>query len=291
MPEAGSSRRRETRRRIRKLELTAAEASGLFGGGVAWINDDRQPYRLSIIARNPTLDGHVFQTAPVISPMGPSEAESSTWFLTDYFTTRSPADWTDPVSGRARGASAALADADPPFPNLTPFTGRPTLARVTDLAAQTLSDDGPIWVLTDLATAKALDLTPVSLENAKGDFVAPTAESMAAAVTTMEPDANGVLLPDPNATAAATAAAADASAAATVEPYPLTYVVYALAPAEPMVDSACVVEADSQALLTSWLTYLVGDGQKNLPAGFQPLTADLHTAALSSIAKVGACRP
>jgi hypothetical protein len=93
-------------------------------------------------------------------------------------------------------------------------------------------------------------------------------------VADMQPDAQGLLQPpaqptDPNA-------------------YPLTYVEYALVPAQPLVDATCAPRTASQAELTTWLHYLTGAGQKVLPDGLAPLTPALAAQASTAIAQVGA---
>ena len=135
--------------------------------------------------------------------------------------------------------------------------------------------------MTDYATALLLGMTPVQIENANGVFVGPTAESMAAAVPTMKKTDDGRLMPDfssvPNIDG--------------VQPYPLTYVEYAVAPTQKLVDSKCVERAKSQGLMSTWLNYVAGDGQSKLPAGYLPLTDDLKTTAATAIAKVGSEAP
>src|SRR5205823_6084738 len=143
------------------------------------------------------------------------------------------------------------------------------------------NNSGGVWFLTDLATAQSLGLTTVELQNASGDFVEPTPETMAAAVPTMKADAAGMLIPDPRAGAASAAPGLAA-------PYPLTFVEYGLAPAAPLADATNACRTDSQALLRGWLTYITTTGQTVLPAGYQPLPADLRAQAAVAIAKVGA---
>ena len=145
-----------------------------------------------------------------------------------------------------------------------------------------------MWAITDLVTARALGLTPVAIENAKGDFVAPTPESMTAAVATMKTNADGLLLPDPLATSEGVHTSGGASAAEVVEPYPLTFVQYAMSPAQPLVDPlSSARRTDSQALLSSWLGYLTGQGQHVLPSGFEPLPPALQSVAQTTIPLVG----
>ena len=269
------------------IKLTAAEIAAIFGGGIPRLLDTAEPYGAAILARNPELKGALFISGQ-FRPMAPAKSEAASWFVTNYLTKLAQSAWVSRTQPPLpRGAAANLALADPKFPDLDTYSGRALLAKpVNNLSFP--NNDGPLWVLTDLATAKALGLTPVSIENAAGAFVAPTAASLEAAVATMKPDENGLLVSDP----AATAPSAPAAAAAVADPYPLTFVEYALAPAEPLVDEAtCSVRSSSQALLERWLAYVTGDGQQALPAGFVPLTPALATEAKESIAKVGRATP
>jgi sortase A len=264
------------------LKVTVAEMAAMFAGGVPYVIRDDLGYKAGILNRNPSLGGSLFATVPTNRPMAPAEAEASSWYMTNYFTKFAAADWVSPRDGDApRGASAAIATAVPGFTDLDTFSGRPLLQKVTDQAADAVLSVGPIWAMTDLATAKALGMTPVAIQAPDGSFVSPTPENMAAAVATMKPDDHGLLQPDPQ--------AAEASAAVDgVTPYPLTYVQYALTPAQPLVEADCTLRTDSQALLTKWLTYVTTDGQSNLPEGFVGLPDSLEQEAAASIQKVGA---
>jgi hypothetical protein len=270
------------------IKLTLRDLAALFSGGIPLVTDVGKSYQASILASNPELGGVPFALVPSARPMAPSEAESSSWFMTNYLASLDPSDWVTPDSGQARGASPSMATASPAFSALDLFSGRPILEKVIAVSQNAVSSPGPIWVMTDLATAKALGLTPVSIENAAGDFVAPTTDSMLAAVSTMKPDANRILLPDPHATGANMAATGSVSAATTTEPYPLTYVEYALTPAEPLHDATCALRASSQKLLSSWLDYVTGPGQQQLPPGLVPLPSSLAGTAQSALPLVGA---
>jgi hypothetical protein len=139
---------------------------------------------------------------------------------------------------------------------------------------QNPADPGPGWALTDYATAVALGMTPVAIENGSGEFVAPTPETMAAALDGMIHEPDGRLTPDPNASAAGA--------------YPLTTVEYAMAPAEQLVDDSCASRPHAQELLRTWLDYLTGPAQSSLPTGFVALPDSLREQAPAAIAKVGA---
>jgi hypothetical protein len=104
----------------------------------------------------------------------------------------------------------------------------------------------------------------------------------AAANMTAQPD--GTLLPNPQ-----------GGPVGGVEPYPLTYVEYAMVPAQPLVNSDCTANTAAQTALNEWLTYVVGAGQQDLPSGMAPLPSSLTAQAQTAIAKVGtgaaACTP
>jgi hypothetical protein len=244
------------------------------------------PYEAAIHDRNPELTQLFNTTAPGFSGgyVGAyADSEASSWYATRWLKTLAAGAWKVPDSptfgadrGRARGTDISLARADPSFANaLSLLSGRPAARKGL---IGTSADPRGVWLLTDLVTAKALSLTTVQIQNSKGDFIAPTSESLLAALPTMKQDDAGVLIADPGATAGAGA----------VQPYPMTMVEYALAPAEPLVDASCVARTDSQALLKGWLGHLVGDGQAALPAGFVALPPDLQAAAKAAVDKVGA---
>jgi sortase A len=272
------------------VELKASEIAAMLGGGNPWLTRDNLPYAKDILARNPQLKGLLlFSGGGNPNPIAPSSTESVNWLVTHYLETLSPADFIAPRTApvQQRHAAAALATANPDYQNeLNLLLGRPALAKVLDLASNSINTDGPVWVVTDLASAQALGMPPASIENAAGQFVAPTADSITAAVSTMKPDSNGMLVSDPSVTIASSSGTQ--AAAATTVPYPLTFVEYAMAPAEPLVDTAtCTARTGSQALLAAWLNYLLGDGQKTLPDGYAPLPSSLVEQAKAQIAKVG----
>jgi hypothetical protein len=144
--------------------------------------------------------------------------------------------------------------------------------------------------VTDASTAAAtwggLDdvalQTPDSLAAApdQATYVSPIGTqgtaAMQAAVANMASQPDGILLPNPQ-----------GGVVNGVEPYPLTYVEYAVAPAQPLVNSDCSANSDAQTALNQWLSFLVGGGQNALPAGMAPLPGSLVAQAQADIAKVG----
>jgi len=262
-----------------QLQMLASDSAALLSNGKSVLQNDSLPYSASILSENPSLQGIAYYVpANILTSSLPS---TSTWLLTSYFKAVAPADWvnrrTTPPTPRGQTSSLAVG-----FDDDSTLSGRPAMQKVTVPAA--LNDpDGPLWVFTDRATAASLSLTPVALDNGTGTFVSPTTDSMDAAVDAMQPGPLGVLEPT-----FGSAPQASASAAATPA-YPLTYVVYAFAPAQPLVDpTTCAPRSASQALLTKWLQYITGPGQQSMAPGLEQLTPALQTQAQAQITKVGA---
>ena len=259
-------------------ELTIPELTTLLAGGPA---GNIQSHLSDIYVRNPELASpgmFTIQNGAVLLS-APSDGESTSWFATRYVSSLDNSDWVVPSlplygddAGKPRGVDADLALASPSYNNaITLLTGRPPLEKAVDSID---ASGGGTWALTDLTTADALGMVPTQIQNADGEFVAPTAETMAAAVAGMQTNDDGTKVPDPNQTVG----------------YPLTYVEYALVPTQPLADAANVCRTSSQALLTTWLDYVTGTGQTNLPAGLVPLTPDLKAEAIAAIKKVGATK-
>jgi hypothetical protein len=99
---------------------------------------------------------------------------------------------------------------------------------------------------------------------------------MQAAVANMTSQPDGTLLPNPQ-----------GGAVNGVEPYPLTYVEYAIAPSQPLLNPDCTPNTTGQAALGQWLNFLVGGAQNDLPVGMVQLPSSLVTQAQADIAKVG----
>lgn len=267
------------------IKLTLDEVAKLMAGGFEGIRGDLA----AVEQRNPSLREFFDSTSAFGDQPGAyPEGESTSWFMTNHLAELRPDSFQVPNApgrfgsdaGRPRGAETNLALADPSYLNAVSLVlGRPAARKIMSVAASP-SSSGGVWFFTDLATAQALGLTVVQIENANGDFVAPTPESMAAAVPTMTVDEHGVRLPDPRATG---------EPGATVAPYPLTFVEYGIAPTEPLADAATnVCRPTSQDLLGTWLMYVTTGGQAVLPSGLEPLPPALAAEATAAIAEVGA---
>jgi LPXTG-site transpeptidase (sortase) family protein len=265
------------------LSLTADEAAGLLGYGRNLWGSITGKFRQPVLDRNPALNGFAYGLEAEVE--APSQTQASTYYMTNYLYALAKSDFVNPqfVPPSQHTPTNSLALAQPNFDLIALYTGRPALRKIMIPASFSVGD-GPLWAMTDLASAKAMGITPVALSGAGGEFVLPTAESMAAAVDGMKRNSEGMLEPDPS------LSGLNASAEATggVTPYPLTYVMYALVPAEPLVDeTTCTLRSDSQALLTRWMSYVTGAGQTNLPSGMQPLPPALQSEAQSLLATVG----
>ena len=151
------------------VHLTVDELTDLVTGG-QWQVD--QP---ALWDENPQLAaGGVFQQGNVSFRVGaPAWSGSSTWLLTRYLHDLRPARWKVPelplfgdVTGRPRTQSNSFALADPSFAGaLDLYDGRPALVKQVDGLAP---DPGGVWAITDLTTAEALDVYPVTIDNAQG---------------------------------------------------------------------------------------------------------------------------
>jgi ABC-type phosphate transport system substrate-binding protein len=261
-----------------EVRLTRDEVATLLGKSQFDLQVQHGP---AVLERNPEL-GKVYNTSTNASaPLALSSTSALSLYMTTYLDTLAPDAWkANAAFGNAdRGIDANLGTAAVPFGTsgvLNLLSDTSLLERSVYRFEQGFSalEPGPQWVLTDLATARELGLTPVSIQNAAGEYVRPTPESLAAAVPTMKAQEDGTLAPDVTTTAAGA--------------YPLTVVEYALSPREKLVDPACAPRSASQTLLKDWLTFITGPGQESLAGnGFVPLPGDLAGAAQQSIAQVG----
>jgi hypothetical protein len=178
--------------------------------------------------------------------------------------------------------------ASPPY-YVTPLTG-------SGLIAKALTPAGPNgnteFALTNSYSAANLwgglaDFPLQSLDSVKSStptFVPPAEDNMVAAVTDMTAQPDGTLTPNPN-----------AGPVNGVEPYPLTYVEYALAPTRPLLNANCTPNTQAQQNLANWLSYITGAGQQSLSptstTGLAPLTPALELQAEAAIAKIGKATP
>lgn len=266
------------------VKVTVAEMATLFGKGPFLFEAFNYD---TVAARNPQLAAVGSLTNfGRINPLAPAGSEAVSWLATSAFDTIAGDQWRTPpldIEGNPpdvpRGVHPSFALADPPFVSalFELYSAQSILKKAVAENEFKPYNYGPIWVLTDLATASQLGIPTVALQNAAGEFVAPTAESLRAALPDMAPQADGTMLPDPT---------TDTPGA-----YPLTFVEHAVVPAEPLLDADCEPRTDAQELLADWLTYITGPGQAVLPAGMVGLTPELLEAAAEARAEVGEAAP
>jgi hypothetical protein len=256
-----------------------------------------------LLALNPTLSSGyqascsgcaIVGAGPGRGVAATSGTDGTTYLATRFLNAVAPTQLVSAPDVSAAFPSAQLGavsnfGAPPPAYDVQPYTGRSILAHYT-----TPLSGSAWWALTDAATAATtwggLDdfavQTPDSLSSAPANatYVAPTTASMQAAAANMTAQSDGTLLPN-----------LQGGPVGGVEPYPLTYVEYAMVPAQPLVNSDCTANTAAQTALNEWLSYVVGDGQTHLPAGMAPLPSSLTAQAQAAIAKVGtgaaACTP
>lgn len=243
------------RRSFADVRITATEMASLFGQGVHGFNATGSSE--AVLARNPQLAFVNGVGGPV---QAPASSDSVSYVTTRWFDTRADAVWLsspilDPPSA-PRGVIDELSAARPPVAgfSMNMYSSRATLKKVVADDANRALEYNLTWVLTDLGTAEQLGLPVAQVQNTRGEFVAPTTESLTAAVAGMERRSDGTVIagtgPD------------DAGA------YPLTFVEHAIVAAEP----DCT--ASKFENLTRWVDYISGAGQAQL-VGVRPLAGDL----------------
>ena len=254
---------------------------------------------LGLLALNPTLSTGAQASCSECTIVGAgsgvgvaatSGTDATTYLATSYLSTLAPTQLVSAPNAQAVFPSEQLSTlsnfgAPPPAYDVQTYTGRSILGHYT-----TPLSGSAWWALTDSATAAAtwggLDdfalqtADSLSAAPANATYVTPTMASMQAAAANMTAQPDGTLLPDPQ-----------GGQVSGVEPYPLTYVEYAIAPAQPLLNKDCTADTAAQTALNEWLTFLVGNGQQDLPAGMAPLPSSLTAQAQAAIAKVGTSAP
>ena len=166
--------------------------------------------------------------------------------------------------------SAAQQLTDQYNPSSSPITAAHTISGAMSLYG---GQGGFAFADMDSSEADFFGLLPASLQNAAGSFVAPTSDSVAAAVGDATKNADGTLTP----------AYGDTSDTAA---YPLPMITYALvstAP-QPSMDEATQLSDMLKNVVNYSETGGAGTSEP-LPAGYVPLPASLAQEALADIAK------
>jgi hypothetical protein len=177
------------------------------------------------------------------------------------------------TAGGAATKSCPDTDYFPPLPDTTFWNEGPTPSdqalKVTgNIATFGYSQNHPVAAFAPLnwSWANYFGLLPAALQNADGNFVLPTEQSLYAAVASATVNANGTLTPDytttnPNA-------------------YPLPDIWYAVVPTT--LQSAVNAVA-YRTLLGDVLKVTGGSQSAELPPGFVPLPPSMYTAALADV--------
>jgi hypothetical protein len=260
--------------------------SGAFEG--SWGSSFGQ----ALLAENPELTtdiGYLGRGATLASPIvATSGTAGTTLFTTGFLQALAPAgdmmskpNEFENIQSQQLGVTSNFGTADPALYYVNTYTG--SAAMIKDLTPPTSG-----WVLTDAASAAAswggqADValqTPDSISSATPAYVTPTKASMSAAVSDMTQQPDGTLVPNPKATPVSG-----------IEPYPLTFVEYAIAPTQPLLNADCSPNTQAQQTLVAWLNYITGAGQSELPDGLQSLPPTLKGQAAAAIAKVGQAAP
>jgi hypothetical protein len=286
---AGTAKRPAT---IDDIKLTAKQFADLLIEPLTAFSNG--PYAADILATNPEPASIRSTLLDAVSVGAYSTPEVGHSLTTRYLANRAPDVWKYPDNvtygndrGKPIGELWRLDKLNPGNSSGMPLVGdRVGLSKMVDndfggecinLSFTNATDGCLNFILTDAATAAYFKLPVAKIENGAGQFVAPTAQSMAAAVGSMKPLADGSLVPDP--------------AANVKDAYPLTFLEYAYAPAETKLNSSCQpVDADKLSLIKNVLTYTTGDGQRHLGEGLQTLPASMQDAATTAIGKIGAER-
>ncbi len=208
--------------------------------------------------------------------------------LSKVLSGKAPESWVFPalgkdyfgeLNGKSPGVIADLSVLDPgksQVHNVDAKTGQLSVRKTVDNAVAGRGGDcagGCVnWVITDLATATINRWTPVAIPDGKGNFVAPTEQSLQAAADSMKVGADGT---------------AEAGTVSTDGAYPLTFVEYLAVPVNPLIDATCKPMTEKQAGLKSFATLASGFGQTLLPPGMARLSPALAATATERVAKIG----
>ncbi len=282
-----------------QFKITIGQAATLLSNGSNLSGSNagvwNSVFGQALIAENPGLTNDIDYFGGSSSVLGaPIEATSgtdaTTLFATGFFRALAPSDMTSNPNGPGQtrggtsqplGVSSNFGLADPALYNVHTFTGSQAMNK--DLTPPNSS-----WLLTNAASAAATWggqsvfalQTPDSIGSATPAYVVANKQTMDAAVSEMTAQPDGTLMPNPNTTPVNG-----------VEPYPLTYVEYAIAPTQPLLNPDCSPNTQAQQALAAWLNYVTGVGQSEMPAGLQSLTPALQGQAAAAIAKVGQAAP
>jgi hypothetical protein len=194
--------------------------------------------------------------------------------------------YTEPLSGaqvleaglNPRGKPLKSCPTDEQWPPVNASSG--TYLAYSDPSQQALKINTAVDPTIQLPTPQAafaamnwgdanyFGMSVAALQNAAGDFVLPTEQSLDAAVADAKTNADGSLTPDYTST--------DPNA------YPMPSLTYAVVPTRGVTPTQA---AQDQAMLTQLLNLTAGADTSDLPAGFVPLPSSLYQEAQADIAQ------
>jgi hypothetical protein len=141
---------------------------------------------------------------------------------------------------------------------------------------QNASSPQAAFGVMDSSEASFYGLNTASVQNAAGNFEAPTAESLEAAENNLSP------CPSTDLSCPTGTYQVDYTSTANPTAYPMPDLTYAVVPTGPQPAAQATAEAD---LLTNLVTFSHnGGGSLALPSGYAPLSDALYQAALTDIA-------
>ncbi|WP_241832898.1 hypothetical protein [Amycolatopsis sp. CB00013] len=219
---------------------------------------------------------------------GESGAGTVPFALSRLLATTAPEAWVFPalgtdyfgeLSGKSPGVISDLSVLDPGksrVNNVDAKTGQLSVRKTVDNAVVGRGADcagGCLnWVITDLATATVNRWTPVALPDGKGNFVAPTEQSLQLAADSMKVGPDGT---------------AETGTVTKDGAYPLTFVEYMAVPVNPLIDATCKPMQEKQDQLKAFAGLAAGFGQALLPPGMARLTPGLAATAAERVGKIG----
>ncbi|WP_380124556.1 substrate-binding domain-containing protein [Dactylosporangium cerinum] len=250
---------------VRDLRLSGRTLAKIFTNQITNWNDP------AITADN---GGRVLPALDII-PVVHAEGSGATWQLTAYLASQFPADWSA-FSGLSRATSY--------FP---PVQGRAIARNGSDGVMNTVSagsSNGAIGY-DEYSYALAANYPVANVQNAAGQFTAPTAGNVTAALTRATIDA------DPASPTYLTANLSQVYTSPDARAYPLSSYSYAIIPTGTNNQDSRMNTGKRQTL-ADFLAYGLCGGQRSLSvAGYAPLPANLVRAGFEQIRRLQTADP
>jgi ABC-type phosphate transport system substrate-binding protein len=257
---------RVTDQAITDIKLTPTQVVALFTGQMTW-NDP------SILALNPQyVDADGIGTLPqIVKPVARGDASEDTLQFTTWAWRNARDTWIHAGDGLSNVDHNPFEDGPttlfPSVANGKPYQAQGARAVAREVANPSQDPDhanGYIGYM-DSSWAAAYGLATVDVQNPAGRFVGPTAHAIAAGLSHMQIDENGITrVPDSH---------TDDPAA-----YPLPTVNYML-----VHETATPTFTEDQGTtIAAFLRYVAGPGQRKLPDGYVPLPRSMTKLTLAA---------